>query len=88
MTTTKPTYIPMLPRVVEVGSLYLKLGRTPCVLAGLWFRAMRCHALLPHGVSDSVASSLSTSAIRNRDCLTALDVSQLRVAVPKLVSMG
>ena len=60
MTTTKPTYMPLLPRVVEVGSLYLKLGRTPCVLAGLWFRAMRRHALLPHDVSDSVASSLST----------------------------
>ena len=75
---TKPTYIPLLPRVVEVGSLCLKLGRTPCVLAGLWFRAMRRHALLPHDVSDSVASSLSTSAIRNRDCLTAFNVSQWR----------
>ena len=78
MTTTKPTHIHLLPRVVEVGSLYLKLGRTPCVLAGLWFRAMRHHALQPHDVSDSVASSLSTSAIRNRDCLTAFDVSQGR----------
>ena len=55
MTTTKPTYIHLVPRVVEVGSLYLKLGRTPCVLAGLWFRAMRHHALQPHDVSDSMA---------------------------------
>ena len=39
---------------------------------------MRRHALLPHDVSDSVASSLSTYAIRNRDCLTAFDVSQWR----------
>ena len=78
MTTAKPTYIHLLPRVVEVGSLHLKLVRARCVLAGLWFRAMQHHAWQPHDVSDSVASSLSTSTTRNRDCLTAFDVSQGR----------